>query len=370
MPAGRLLDFTEEAPMKLRVVVALSGGVDSAAAALLLTEEGHDVTAVTMRTWADGDGSHSFGCHGPADEEEARRVAQALGIPFHTIDVTHEFESEVIDYFRHEYLSGRTPNPCIRCNRRIKFGALVDKVRDHGIEFDCFATGHYARVHYDVVRRRYVLRKASDNSKDQSYFLFSLSQGQLARALFPLGAHTKEEARALVSRLGLGLENRTESQDFAASHYAPVFAAAAPGPVVNTRGDVLGRHHGIAFYTVGQRKGLGIATGQPLYVARIDRDTNTITVGTREDVYCDELVASDLNWVALDGLHRPLQVRAKIRHSHGEAHAVAAPLDEDRIGVRFSEPQMAIAPGQAVVLYQGEQVLAGGVIESSTSHPQ
>ncbi|MFW6126042.1 MAG: tRNA 2-thiouridine(34) synthase MnmA [Chloroflexota bacterium] len=357
--------------MKACVAIALSGGVDSTAAALLLKDDGYQVIGVTMRTWSrvvGKEGPSFSGCQQPQDEDDARRVAQALDIPFHVIDMTREYRAEVIDYLSQEYLAGRTPNPCVRCNQRVKFGALLDEVRNLGVEPDYLATGHYARVEYDATRCRYILKKAKDAAKDQSYFLSSLSQDQLARSLFPLGERTKTEARSLAASLGLGLENRRESQDFAAD-YSPVRAAAEPGPIVNGLGNLLGRHHGIPLYTIGQRRGLGVATGEPLYVTAIDRESNTITVGTREDVYRDELVASQLSWVAVDDLRGPLDVTAKIRYSHGGAGAVITPIGGGKVHARFTEPQMAIAPGQAVVFYDGEEVVGGGIIEASAGHP-
>ncbi len=358
--------------MSDRVVVALSGGVDSSAAAALLKEQGCEVIGVTMKTWTDeagDDGTASLSCPGPADEEDARRVAQALGIPFHTIDVAREFRAAVIDYFKREYAAGRTPNPCIRCNREIKLGALVDRLHSLGIDFDRFATGHYARVEYDAGTRRYLLRKAVDTEKDQSYFLFSLSQEQLSRSLFPLGEHTKEEARTIAGKLGLGLDSRPESQDFAARGHPALWETARPGPIVNRDGDILGEHHGLPYYTIGQRRGLGIAIGSPLYVTALDPATNTVVVGPKEEVYSDTLTASDMNWVSIEELRQPIEARARIRYLHSEAQAVIAPLRDGRVQVKFAEPQMAIAPGQAVVFYQGDDVIGGGTIEEPAADP-
>jgi len=358
--------------MSGRVVVAMSGGVDSSATAVLLKEQGYDVIGVTMRTWTDSDGpdgTASLSCPGPADEEDARRVAQTLGIPFYTVDVAQEFQAEVLEYFRREYAAGRTPNPCISCNREVKFGALTEKVRNLGIDFDHFATGHYARMEYDAGRHRYVLRKAADTTKDQSYFLFSLSQEQFSRSLFPLGEHTKEEARMIARGLRLGVDSRPESQDFAARGHPALWETTQPGPIVNKHGEILGEHHGLPHYTIGQRKGLGIATGEPLYVTGIDLAANTIVVGSKEDIYSYALIASGLNWVFIEELRQPVEARAKIRYLHKEADAVIAPLEDGRVSVKFAEPQMAIAPGQAVVFYQGDNVLGGGTIEAATANP-
>jgi tRNA-specific 2-thiouridylase len=355
-----------------RVVVALSGGVDSSAAATLLKEQGYEVIGVTMQTWtdeADPDGTAGLSCPTPADEADARRVAQVLGIPFHTVDVAHEFKAGVIDYFRREYAAGRTPNPCIRCNREVKLGALSEKVRSLGIDFDCFATGHYARVEYDASKRRYLLKKAVDTTKDQSYFLFSLSQEQLSRCLFPLGPHTKEEARKIARNLGLGVDSRPESQDFTARGHPALWETAQPGPIMDRHGNVLGEHRGLPYYTIGQRSGLGIAMGERLYVTTIDSASNTVVVGPREDIYSDMLVASELNWVSIEELEQPVEAKAKIRYHHREADAVIAPLEDGTVSVKFAEPQMAIAPGQAVVFYQGDDILGGGFIEGPTANP-
>jgi len=349
----------------------MSGGVDSSVAAALLKEAGHQVTGVTMRIW---NGEYlpekpRSCCYGPEEEdiEDARRVAQALGIPFHVLDLRREYEAEVLDYVRREYLSGRTPNPCVRCNRNVKLGDLVDKAREAGIAFDCVATGHYARVEWNQGKRRYLLRKARAETKDQSYFLSSLSQAQLGRCLFPLGNHTKKEVRGLASEFDLGVHNRPESQDFIAGGYSSLLGAAArPGPILDTQGNVLGQHRGIPFYTIGQRKGLGIAMSEALFVTDIDPERNAVIVGTKEEVYGDELRCSQLNWIAIEGLSHPAEVKAKIRYNHRESEAVIAPVGQDEVLVKFKEPQMAITPGQAIVLYQGDMVLGGGTIERTT----
>ena len=356
----------------VKVVVAMSGGVDSSVAAALLKESGYEVTGVAMEVW-DGEslpgdkGRHS--CYGPGEKEDiedARKVAQVLGIPFYTFDLRQEYKAEVLDYFRHEYLVGRTPNPCIRCNRRVKFDALLKKARDSGLEFDYFASGHYARVEYDESRLRYVLKKARDTAKDQSYFLFSLSQEQLARCLFPLGRYTKVEVRKMARALGLGVEDKAESQNFFAGDYSSLLGPVArPGPILNREGEILGWHRGIQFYTVGQRKGLGISFKEPLYVTAIDQEKNVILVGAKDEVYGDELVASELNWIAMEGLWQPMEVKAKVRYQHKEAQALIAPLDNGQVHVKFEEPQMAITPGQAVVFYDGDTVIGGGTIEGT-----
>jgi len=353
----------------VKVVVAMSGGMDSSVAAALPKERGYKVIGVTMKIWAGGSTHmeqtrHAY--YGPGEEEDiedARKVAQVLGIPFYAFDLKQEYEIEVLDYFCQEYLLGRTANPCVRCNHRIKFDALLEKARDSGLEFNYFATGHYAQVEYDESKRRYLLRKARDLRKDQSYFLFSLSQEQLGRSLFPLGSYAKGEVRKMARALGVGVEDKPESQDFIAGSYSSlVEAAVQPGPILERQGGVLGQHRGIPFYTIGQRKELGISSKEPLYVTAIDRERNAITVGTKEEVCGDELIASELNWIAIEELRRPIEVKAKIRYRHKEAEAVVIPLDEDRVHVKFKEPQMAITLGQAIVFYDGA-VVGGGTIE-------
>lgn len=353
-----------------RALVAMSGGVDSSVAAALLKEQGYQVSGVTMEIGSDEFLSiegRRHGCYGPGEEkdiEDARKVALTLEIPFYTFDLRREYKAEVLDYFCHEYSSGRTPNPCIKCNRQIKFHALVEKARDSGIEFDCFATGHYARIVYDESKRRYLLKKARDLTKDQSYFLFSLSQEQLGRSLFPVGNYTKEEVRKIASHFGIGVNDKPESQDFIAGGYSVLVKAAVhSGPILGKQGNILGEHRGIAFYTIGQRKRLGISAKEPLYVTEIKPERNAIIVGSEEELYRTELIASGLSWIAIERLQQPTEVKTKIRYRHKEAEAVIAPLDKDKVHIRFKEPQMAITPGQAAVFYDDDTVIGGGMIE-------
>jgi len=357
----------------MKVAVAMSGGVDSSVAAALLKEQGYQVSGVTMKIGAGevfSPEGRRHGCYGPGEEkdiEDARKVAKTLGIPFYVFDLRQEYKAEVLDYFCHEYLSGRTPNPCVRCNQRIKFDALVKKAQASDIEFDYFATGHYARVEYDGSSCRYLLKKARDLTKDQSYFLFSLSQEQLSRSLFPLGNYTKAEVRSVASNFVLGVDKKPESQDFIAGGYFSLVKAAQPGPILDKTGNMLGEHRGVSFYTVGQRKRLGISAKNPLYVTDINLERNAIIVGSKEELYHDELIASRLNWIAIERLQQPADVKTKIRYRHQEAEAVIAPLDEDKVYIRFREPQMAITPGQAVVFYDNDTVVGGGIIEDKGS---
>jgi len=354
-----------------KVLVAMSGGVDSSVAAALIKEEGYAVIGVTMEVW-DGEDFRGeirrHGCYGPGagrDIEDARKVAEILRIPFHVLDLKREYKSQVLDYFCREYQSGRTPNPCIRCNRWVKFDALGKRARDSGIEFDYIATGHYARVEYDESRHRYLLKKAKDLRKDQSYFLFSLSQAQLGRALFPVGIYTKDEVRRMSSDFGLDIENKLESQNFiAGSYHSLIEAEAHPGPILDRQGNVLGQHQGIPFYTIGQRRRLGISAKEPIYVTDIDPQQNTIIVGNKGELYRDELTASELNWI-VEKPPRPIKARARIRYLHKEADATIVPLDENKVHIKFQKPQRAISPGQGVVFYDGEVILGGGTIEST-----
>ncbi len=355
-----------------KVIVGMSGGADSSVAAALLKNQGHEVVGISMEIW-DGEGeiddTKRHGCYGPGEKEDlesAIEVAEILGIPFYTIDLRKEYKSTILDYFCNEYLAGRTPNPCIRCNRRIKFQALLEKARDNGIECDHFATGHYARIELDENRKRYLLKKARDTQKDQSYFLSSLTQEQLKRTLFPVGEYTKKEVRKMAADFGLGVENRAESQDFIEGGYLLfIEARAQPGSIIDKHGNVLGQHRGIPYYTIGQRKGLGVAAEKPLYVIEIDAEKNAVVVGGKEAVYSDELIASGLNWIAINEFSESIDVKAKIRYNHKEADATVSPLGEDRVHVKFSEPQMAITPGQAVVFYDGDVVVGGGTIEKT-----
>ena len=355
---------------KGKVIVGMSGGVDSSVAAALLKEEGYEVIGVTMKIWDGGtipkEGAH-HACYGPGEEEDikdAQKVAQILGIPFYVFDLKQEYKTFVLDYFSHEYLSGRTPNPCIRCNQRVKFGAMVKKIYDSGIKFDYFATGHYIRVEYDKVGHQYLLKKAKDLKKDQSYFLYSLSQEQLGHILFPIGDYTKEEVKKIARNLELGINNKPESQDFITGGYFFLFnKVTRSGPILDQQGKILGRHKGIPFYTIGQRKGLGISSGERLYVTAIDPKRDAIVVGKKEDLLGDKLIASDLNWIDIKKIEKSIKVKAKIRYRHEEAEVEVIPLDKEKIYVKFREPQMAITPGQAIVFYDGDIVVGGGVIE-------
>ena len=351
--------------------VGLSGGVDSSVAAHLLIEQGYCVVGITMKIYDPSVASlpairdACFGPHEEKDIEAARNICRVLGIPFYSIDLTQEYRSIVLEYFRREYLRGRTPNPCIVCNRRIKFELLIEKAWQSGISFDYFATGHYARI--DKLGGRFALRKAVDLQKDQTYFLYTLSQEQLSRTLFPLGHLTKSQVRKLARTIGLPSADRAESQDFIGDgNYQLLFRGQeiVPGEIVDERGHVLGRHKGLIFYTVGQRKGLGIAAREPLYVIRIEPEKNRIVVGPQSRLFSRRMLVSKVNFMSIDSLQGPMEATAKIRYKHDGASATLQPHNKEEVLVTFHSPQRAITPGQSAVFYSGDYVVGGGVIMS------
>lgn len=356
-----------------KVVVAMSGGVDSAVAAALLKEAGYEVTGIMMKTWQGVTPQDKFWprCSRPEKEKDladAQEVAKLLKIPFHIFDLSEVYQKEVLTYFCEEYAAGRTPNPCVRCNRKVKLGALLEKISEAGHSFDYVATGHYARIAFNPESSRYLLKKARDSRKDQSYFLYLLSQAQLSRLLFPLGKYTKEEVREVARRLKLKVKDKPESQDFTAGGYfSPSLFKSRPGLIVDTTGKVRGEHPGIAYYTIGQRRGLGIAAREPLYVVALDPKQNLVVVGKEKELYQSELLATDLNWIALEKLKTPLKVEAKIRYAHPGAEAEVSPWEKGSVRVRFAKPQRAITPGQAVVFYMEDTVVGGGTISQLPS---
>jgi len=270
----------------------------------------------------------------------------------------------VLDYTCNEYCAGRTPNPCVRCNRTVKFDGFVSEARNAGIRFDHLAMGHYVRVEHDETSGRYLLKKAKDKNKDQTYFLHLLTQQQLGMCLFPLGDYTKDEVRKKANDLGLDVADKAESQNFITGGYSILFdKQPEQGPILDKAGNVLGKHKGIPFYTIGQRKGLGITAKTPLYVTGLDAEKSHVYVGSKDDLYSDELTATDLNWIAIDRLTEPIQVKAKIRYRHTAADAMVTPVADNRVHVKFQKPQMSITPGQAVVFYVGDAVLGGGTIQ-------
>jgi tRNA-specific 2-thiouridylase len=352
----------------ITVIVGLSGGVDSSVAAYLLKEQGYHVIGVTMAIWQgqyQSTGKHA--CYGSDEEEEireAREIAEKLEIPYHVFDCAAEYKQAVLDYFKSEYLAGRTPNPCVQCNQLIKFGLLPRMAEKSGLSFDFFATGHYARVAFHDKYQRYVLMKAADLKKDQTYFIHRLSQEQLQRVLLPIGGYNKPQIKELARKVGLTMEDKEESQDFYSGDYKSLLEVGDnPGNIVRSDGKVLGQHKGIWNYTIGQRKGLGIAYAEPLYVISLDKEQNTVVVGTREETYRTSFLVEDLNWVALPGLSHGMDCMAKIRSAQKEREAHMEPHSEDIVKVTFYHPNDAITPGQSAVFYEDDLVLGGGIIK-------
>jgi len=356
---------------KTRVIVGLSGGVDSSVAAYLLKQQGYEVIGVTMALW-DGQykstGKHA--CYGSDEEEEireARELAEKLEIPYYVFNCASEYKQSVLNYFRAEYLAGRTPNPCIRCNQLIKFGLLPAMAHKSGISFDYFATGHYARTGFDEKTGRRLLKKAVDAKKDQTYFIYRLSQEQLAKVLFPVGEFTKPEIKQLALKVGITTDDKEESQDFYGGDYKDLLQVNEnPGNIVDSRGKVMGNHKGIWNYTIGQRKGLGIAYQEPLYVIGFNREENTVIVGTRAETFNDSFVINDLNWISIPYPRNPLDCTVKIRSAQKEREATIIPLDNGEARVNFFQPNDSIAPGQSAVFYSGDLVLGGGIIQPKT----
>lgn len=355
---------------KGRVVVGMSGGVDSSVAAYLLKEAGYEVIGVTMQIWQDEAEEvleENGGCCGLSAVDDARRVADHLEIPYYVMNFKQEFRENVMEYFISEYLSGRTPNPCIACNRYVKWESLLKRSMDIGADY--IATGHYAQIE-QLPNGRYSLKKSASAAKDQTYALYNLTQEQLSKTLMPIGQYTKDEIRQIAEKIQLPVANKPDSMeicfvpdnDYAGFIEKNTDKKIKPGNFVNTKGEVIGTHKGITHYTIGQRKGLGLSMGHPVFVVEIRPETNEVVIGDNEDVFTHELVAERLNFMSREDFEDGMEVFAKIRYNHKGAVCRLYHEGEDRVRCIFSQPQRAVTPGQAVVFYHEDYVLGGGTI--------
>lgn len=356
--------------MEKKAIIAMSGGVDSSVAALLVKQMGYDCMGVTLRLYDNADAGipREKTCCSLDDVNDARSVAGRLGMPFYVFNFKECFRREVMDRFVAAYEHGETPNPCIDCNRYVKFGKLIQRAREIGCEY--VATGHYARVCRDESTARWLLKKGLDATKDQSYVLYSLTQEELSHLLLPLGELTKEHARKIAEENGFVNAKKRDSQDicfvpdgdYAAFIERYADKKFAPGDFVGTNGEHYGTHRGIIHYTVGQRKGLGLSFPQPMYVCRVDTEKNEVVLGRHEELFSKELIARDINLISVERIEKPMRVKAKVRYRHAEQPATVIQTGDDEIRVIFDEPQRAITKGQAVVLYDGDTVVGGGII--------
>lgn len=358
---------------KKKVVIGMSGGVDSSVAAYLLKKQGYDVIGATMQIWQDESidvQEETGGCCGLSAVDDARRVANDLDIPYYVMNFKKEFKENVIDYFIDEYLQGKTPNPCIACNRYVKWESLLDRSLEIGADY--IATGHYAQV-VQLENGRFTLKKSVTTAKDQTYALYNLTQFQLSHTLMPVGEYTKDEIRAIAKEINLKVANKPDSQEICFvpdNNYAKFIedntnVNLVEGNFVDLDGNIIGKHKGIAHYTIGQRKGLNLSMGHPVFVTEIRPDTNEVVIGNADDVYANKLIATNVNFMSIEDLEGKLEVVAKIRYSHSGDLCTIEKMEDNNILCTFQKPQRAITPGQAVVFYDDDIVVGGGTILKS-----
>lgn len=354
----------------MKILVGLSGGVDSSVAALILKEQGHEVIGATMSIWGkDGmafKSGHKNACYGPdeiEDIEQARKIAKQIGIPYYVFNCVEQYEQIVLENFKSEYLKGRTPNPCIWCNALVKFGVLPHIAKLNGLEFDKFATGHYAQIEEN--NGRYLLKRGIASNKDQSYFLYRLKQEQLKNIILPLGGYSKEQIRKIAKANLLEVAEKPDSQDFYDGDYNELLQIEdQEGNIIDTNGKILGKHKGIWNFTIGQRKGIGVSSTEPLYVLELKKYTNEVIIGPADKTFKKSLIATNLNWIGIEDLTHELRAQAKIRSTQQPVDVKLLP-NSSNVKVEFDEPQKSIAIGQSVVFYDGDIVLGGGVIDSA-----
>ena len=357
----------------MKILIGMSGGVDSSVVAAMLKNQGHEVIGATMSIWnkdtkfsGNINADSCFSPHEEQDIDAAKQICDNLGIPYYILDCSKRYQQMVLDNFKSEYKAGRTPNPCVMCNSYIKFSALPEEAKAQGIDFDKFATGHYAQIIFNEQNNRYAIKRGVDNNKDQSYFLYRLTQEQLSGVMMPLGGLIKKQVRELAVQYGLAVSDKPDSQDFYSGDINDILQNEPQiGNFVTQDGRILGQHQGIWNYTVGQRRGMGIAAERPLYVLGFNKDKNEVIVGFEEECERSGLIADNLCWSAIEGIDTPIECEAKIRSSQQPVAVKITPFENKQIQVDFFTKQKAIAPGQSVVLYKDDIILGGGIITKS-----